>query len=91
MAINEKTTEALNQVPEVQESQSGQGEVFKAAEMKLVMVEYVDADNHIPRTRLAALLPGAPGALFFLDDKVTGKKAAKWFTAKVIAKLGQGG
>lgn len=55
-----------------------------------MLVEYTDADNRTPVTRLVAVLPATPTTgevAYFLDQKMEGRPAQKWFTAQVISKL----
>ncbi len=90
MAINDTMKEALNTVPEAREEVPGR-EVLRAVELKVALVEYTDADNPMPRTRLVAILPATEKnseMVYFLDDKVIGKTAQSWFTAAVTKRLG---
>jgi hypothetical protein len=69
-------------------------EVLRVAELKVALVEYTDADNQNPRTRLVVVLPATPThseKAYFLNDNMLGKPASAWFTSKLVSKLKESG
>lgn len=77
----------LETVPEVVPDSLPTKGVLRVAELRLFMVEYVDADQPGPRVRAVALSPTTNQA-FFLDDKIVGREPQKWFLDELLKKLG---
>jgi hypothetical protein len=84
----EQTEQSINPKtevpPEVVHESPNRG-VIRLAELKLFMVEYVDADQPGPRVRPVAVSPETK-QVFFLDDKIVGRQTQAWFAAEILKK-----
>jgi hypothetical protein len=84
--MSEQIQQKTGQTPEAVDEGHGP-RVLRVAELKLAMVEYVDNNNPQPVIKPIAL--GPDGTVYFLDEKIVGKTAQKWFTDGVKKKMGK--